>query len=180
VTRFAGSLAARVTRLSLRTIYTVSYDTGSPDFYFDAEYFAKGGVTNGNLTAPSSTDINNQVLDNGVYNYGEECPNSSQYYANFWVDVVFSPSSSNLKTAAVAASPNGSATMATGRSGNTITSIGSATHTGPTGAAPGSQRTSSSTAQRPSLSLAVASYRPVVTQAQAPVLWGQKATSFLS
>jgi hypothetical protein len=24
------------------------------------------------------------------------------------------------------------------------------------------------------------SYRPVVTQAQAPVLWGQKATSFLS
>jgi hypothetical protein len=164
------------------TIYTVSYDTGSPNFYYDSEYFAKGGVTKGNLTAPASTTINNRVLDNGVYNYGGLAPNSSQYYANFWVDVEFSPSTSSsasVKTAAVAASTSGSAAVAIGLSGYTITSAGSAT-TRPMGAVPGSQRTSSSTARRPSVSFPVVSYRPVVRQARALVLWGQKATSLLS
>ena len=75
------------------TFYTVSYTTGSPLFYFESGYFAKGGVTNGNLTAPSSTDINGTILDNGVYNYGGDFPIASQYYANFWVDLVFTPSS---------------------------------------------------------------------------------------
>ena len=75
------------------TYYTVSYSTGSPLFYYDSEYFAHGGVTNGNLTAPSYTDINGTILDNGVYNYGGDFPIASQYYANFWVDLVFSPSS---------------------------------------------------------------------------------------
>ncbi len=77
------------------TIYIVSYDTGSPLFYYDSEYFAKGGVTNGNLTAPQSSPINGGILDNGVYNYGGEFPLASQYYANFWVDVAFSPSGSS-------------------------------------------------------------------------------------
>ena len=75
------------------TFYTVSYSTGSPLFYFESGYFANGGVTNGNLTAPSDTDINGTILDNGVYNYGGDFPNSSQYSANFWVDLLFSPSS---------------------------------------------------------------------------------------
>ena len=165
------------------TIYTVSYDTGSPLFYYDSEYFAKGGVTNGNLTAPQSTTINGKVLDNGVYNYGGEFPIASQYYANFWVDVAFSPSagsSASVKTAAVAASTSGSAAVAIGQSGYTITSAGSATPAGPMGTVPGSQGTSSSTARRPSVSYAVVSYRPVVRQARAVVLWGQKATSLLS
>ena len=90
--------------ISANTIYTVSYDTGSPLFYYHSEYFAHGGVTNGNLTAPRSTKINGVVLDNGVYNYGGDFPNSSQYYANFWVDLVFSPTNSpnaRTKTAAV-------------------------------------------------------------------------------
>ena len=52
------------------TYYTVSYTTGSPLFYYYSEYFEHGGVTNGNLTAPSYTDINGTILDNGVYNYG--------------------------------------------------------------------------------------------------------------
>jgi hypothetical protein len=75
------------------TFYTVSFTTGSPLFYYESGYFANGGVTNGNLTAPSYTDINGTILDNGVYNYGGDFPNSSQYSANFWVDLVFSPSS---------------------------------------------------------------------------------------
>ena len=165
------------------TIYTVSYDTGSPLFYYDSEYFAKGGVTNGNLTAPQSTTINGEVLDNGVYNYGGEFPIASQYYANFWVDVAFSPSASSsasVKTAAVAASTSGSAAVAIGQSGYTITSAGSATPAGPMGTVPGSQGTSSSTARRPSVSFPVVSYRPVVRQARVLVLWGQKATSLLS
>jgi hypothetical protein len=75
------------------TYYTVSYTTGSPLFYYDSEYFEHGGVTNGNLTAPSYTDINGTTLDNGVYNYGGDFPIASQYYANFWVDLVFLPGS---------------------------------------------------------------------------------------
>jgi Domain of unknown function (DUF4082) len=169
--------------IQANTIYTVSYDTGSPNFYYDSEYFAKGAVTKGNLTAPASTDINNQVLDNGVYNYGGEFPNSSQYYANFWVDVVFSPSASpsaSVKTAAIANSASASAAEAIGPSDYTITSARSATPAWPTGAVPGSQGTSSSTARRPSVNFPVVSYRPVVRQARALVLWGQKATSLLS
>ena len=84
------------------TIYTVSYDTGSPLFYYDSEYFAKGGVTNGNLTAPQSTTINGKVLDNGVYNYGGDSRSRVEYYANFWVDLVFLPGSGNAIPATVA------------------------------------------------------------------------------
>jgi hypothetical protein len=168
--------------IQANTFYTISYDTGSPLFYFDAGYFSNGGVTNGNLTAPASTDIGGTVLDNGVYNYGGYFPVASQYQANFWVDVVFSPSAgsnASAKTAAVAASTSGSGAVAIGQSGYTITSATSATPSGPMGVVPGSQGTSSSTARRPSVSFAVVSYRPVVSQARAPVLWGPKATSFL-
>jgi fibronectin type 3 domain-containing protein len=169
--------------IEANTIYTVSYDTGSPLFYYESEYFASGGVTNGNLTAPQSTTINGKVLDNGVYNYGGEFPGVSQYYANFWVDVAFSlsaGSSASGKTAAVAAPRSGPAAVAIGLSGSTITSAASATPAGPMGTARGSQGTSSSTARRPSVSFAVVSYRLVVRQARAVVLWGQKETSLLS
>src|SRR5262249_31183485 len=101
----------------------------------------------------------------------------------FWADVVFSPgagSGASVKTAAGAASTNGSAAIAIGRSRDAITSTATATPAGPMGVVPGSQGTSSSTARRPSAVFAVVTYRPVVTQARAPVLWGQKATSFLS
>ncbi len=164
------------------TFYTVSYSTGSPLFYYDSGYFSKG-VTNGNLTAPSSTDIGGKVLDNGVYNYGGEFPIASQYEANFWVDLAFSPttsSSAGARTGAVAASTSGSAATATGQSGYAITGGASATPAGPMGIVPGSKGTLSSTARRPSAGLAVVTYRPVVTQARAPVLWSRKATSFLS
>jgi hypothetical protein len=169
--------------IAANTIYTVSYDTGSPVFYYESEYFANGGVTNGNLTAPQSPKINGVVRDNGVYNYGGDFPLASQYYANFWVDVVFSPSanpSTAVKTADLAASTSGSAAVAIGPSGYTITSAGSATPAGPMGVVPGSHGTSSSTAQRPSFGLPVVSSRPVVRQPRAPVLSGQKATSLPS
>jgi Domain of unknown function (DUF4082) len=162
--------------IQANTIYTVSYDTGSRLFYYESGYFSRGGVTNGNLTAPASTTINNQVLDNGVYNYGGEFPNSSQYSANFWVDVAFSPSGSSSPSVKTGRS----AAVAIGPSGYIITSPGSATPAGPIGAVPGSRGTSPSTARRPSVSFPVVSYRSVVRQARALVLWGQKATSLLT
>jgi hypothetical protein len=165
------------------TIYTVSYSTGSPLFYYDSGYFSGGGVTHGNLTAPAYTTINNQVLDNGVYNYGGYFPVASQDWANFWVDVTFSPSagsSASVKTPPVAVSTSGSAAVAIGQPAYTINSAGSATPAGPMGAVPGSKGTSSSTARRPSVSFPLVSYRPVVRQAGALVLWGQKATSLLN
>ena len=165
------------------TIYTVSYSTGSPLFYYDSEYFAMGGVTNGNLTAPAYTDINNTILDNGVYNYGGEFPIASQYWANFWVDLTFSPSSG--PDIAVAAGPeNGRAMVAIGQSGYTLTlaGAGAATPAGPMGAVPGSQGTSSSSSRRPSVSFTfpVVSHRPVIRQARELALWGQKSTSLLN
>jgi hypothetical protein len=96
---------------------------------------------------------------------------------------VFSPSanpSTAVKTADLAASTSGSAAVAIGPSGYTITSAGSATPAGPMGVVPGSHGTSSSTEQRPSVGSPLVSYRPVVRQSRAPVLWGQKATSLLS
>jgi hypothetical protein len=165
------------------TIYTVSYDTGSPNFYYDGGYFSSGGVTHGNLTAPAYTTINNQVLDNGVYNYGGLFPVASQYTANFWVDVAFSPSAGSsvrVNSAAVAASTKGLAPFSIGQSGYTITSATSATPTGPIGTVPGSQGTSSSTARRPSVNFPVVSYRAVVKQARLLVRSGQKANSLLS
>jgi len=121
------------------TIYTVSYSTGSPLFYYDSGYFSRGGVTNGNLTAPSYTDINGTILDNGVYNYGGEFPLASQYSANFWVDVAFSPSSSGSEIAKVSspASPSiagdgfGISALTTGQSGRLLISAPAATPAGP-------------------------------------------------
>ena len=165
------------------TIYTVSYSTGSPLFYFESGYFSSGGVTNGNLTAPASTTINNVVLDNGVYNYGGMFPSVSQYTANFWVDVAFAPSagsSASVKKAGVAAPTRGLAALAIGQSGYTINSPASATPAGPMGTLPGSHGTSSSTALRPSVSFSIVSFRPVVRQARVLVASGQKANSFLS
>jgi hypothetical protein len=165
------------------TIYTVSYSTGSPLFYFDAGYFSGGGVMNANLTAPAYTTIHNQVLDNGVYNYGGYFPVASQYGANFWVDVSFSPSAGSnaiVKSGAIPAPTGGSAGVGIGQSGYTIISAGSTQPAGPMGVTRGSQGTSPWTARRLSASFFVASDRPEVRQARAPVLWGQKATSLLS
>jgi hypothetical protein len=83
-------------------------------------------------------------------------------------------------TGAVTGSTKGSAAVAIGESGYSNTTPGSATPAGPMGVAPASQGTSSKPAWQSSVSSAAVSYRPVVTQARAVVLWGQKGTSLLS
>ena len=166
------------------TIYTVSYDTGSPLFYFDSGYFASGGVTNGNLTAPRLYHHQQQGPRQRGVQLRRGLPDRQSILrrTSGWMSRSRRRPArdASVKTAAVAASTSGSAAVAIGQSGYTITSAGSATPAGPMGAVPGSQGTSSSTARRPSVSFSVVSYRPVVRQARVPVLWGQKATSLLS
>ena len=167
--------------ISANTFYTISYDTGSPIFSYDSGYFASGGVTNGNLSAPQSTTINGVTLDNGVYNYGGLFPNTSQYAANFWVDLVFTPTTTGaavgVNTPSPSAPRNGRYGSARVGSGAVGTPAGSATPAGPMGVLPGSQESPSTTAKRPSFSFAVVGYRPVVRQARMPVLWGHRPTS---
>jgi hypothetical protein len=126
--------------IAANTYYTVSYSTGSPLFYYDSGYFSHAGVTSGNLTAPSYTDINGTILDNGVYNYGGDFPIASQYSANFWVDLVFSPSSGNA-VPAVSHSVNqpvepaviGMGALTGSQSNRILTSPPAATPAGPAG-----------------------------------------------
>ncbi len=169
--------------ISANTFYTISYDTGSPVFSYDLGYFASNGVTNGNLTAPQSTTINGVTLDNGVYNYGGLFPNASKNSANFWVDLVFTPTTGaavGVKTSSPTAPRNGRNGSVRVTSGDIGTSTGSPTPAGPMGVLPGSQESPSTTAKRPSFSFAVVSYRPVVRQARMPVLWGHRPTSLSS
>ena len=152
--------------IQANTIYTVSYDTGSPNFYYDSEYFAKGGVTKGNLTAPASTTINNRVLDNGVYNYGGDFPIASQSYANFWADVAFAPSSpSSISSGASSATAQpvavggfGISALTTGQSNRLPTSAPAATPAGPARYVAGSRGTTPTV-------LGSLSYRRTIPQA---------------
>ncbi len=175
---------AKAVPILANTFYTISYDTGSPIFYYDSGYFASSGVTNGNLSAPTSTDLNGKLLENGVYNYGGQFPVASQNSANFWVDLVFSPTTTGaavgVKTSSPTAPRNGRNGSVRVTSGDIGTSTGSPTPAGPMGVLPGSQESPSTTAKRPSFSFAVVSYRPVVRQARMPVLWGHRSTSLSS
>jgi N,N-dimethylformamidase beta subunit-like protein/uncharacterized protein DUF4082/Big-like domain-containing protein len=74
------------------TTYIVSYHAPNGNYAGDASYFASAGVTNGPLTALS----NAAAGGNGVYIYGAGGVAPTQTYnsTNYWVDVVFSTSTS--------------------------------------------------------------------------------------
>jgi hypothetical protein len=71
------------------TTYIASYEAPVGEYSADQNYFANA-VTNGPLTAPSSTSSGG----NGVYAYGSgnPFPNNTFNASNYWVDVVFAPS----------------------------------------------------------------------------------------
>ncbi|WP_184327604.1 N,N-dimethylformamidase beta subunit family domain-containing protein, partial [Rhizobium sp. BK529] len=76
--------------------YTASYHTNAGHYSSTANYFASN-VTSGPLTAPAS--------GNGVYRYGASSlfPSATFQQTNYWVDVMFNPtSSSNTTPTAVA------------------------------------------------------------------------------
>ena len=75
------------------TTYIASYYTSVGHYAGDQNYFATAGTTNGSLTALSSPA---SAGGNGVYRYGTGgvAPTSTYLATNYWVDVLFVPSTS--------------------------------------------------------------------------------------
>ena len=102
---FSGPVA-----ITANTVYVASYFSPTGDFSVDRNYF--------------DTPVNNPPLQalqngtsgaNGVYNYGSTSalPASTYEASNYWVDVVFSPSSSGSTLAITTTSlPNGTQSVA--------------------------------------------------------------------
>ncbi len=76
--------------ITANTIYVASYHTNG-NYSADNDYFDTAAHTNGPLTAPATGSIGG----NGVYAYGgtSTFPTNSFLGSNYWVDVVFNPSS---------------------------------------------------------------------------------------
>ena len=74
--------------LTAGATYVASYHTNVGHYSSSEDYFASN-VTSGPLTAPAS--------GNGVYTYGgtSAFPTSTFSATNFWVDVMFNPSTAN-------------------------------------------------------------------------------------
>ncbi|MCA1453720.1 DUF4082 domain-containing protein [Bradyrhizobium sp. BRP22] len=92
--------------ISANTTYVASYHTTGA-YVATNNYFANA-VTNGPLTAPSTTTAGG----NGVYSYGGTStsgifPTSSFNGANYWVDVVFAPSGGTSNQPPVANNDSG-------------------------------------------------------------------------
>ena len=89
--------------IAANTTYVASYHTTGA--YVATNNYFTTSVTNGPLTAPSTTTI---AGGNGVYSYGGTSttgifPTNTYGAANYWVDVVFTPSgASNIAPTAVA------------------------------------------------------------------------------
>ncbi len=76
--------------IAANTTYVASYFAPDGHYAADVNYFANSGVSNGPLDAPASTLANG----NGLYLYGSSgaFPTNTYSGTNYWVDVVFSPS----------------------------------------------------------------------------------------
>jgi len=77
--------------ISANTVYVASYHVTGGHYSADANYFAASGMDNGPLHALA----NGVSGGNGVYRYGTSSvfPDLTWNAANYWVDVVFLPSS---------------------------------------------------------------------------------------
>jgi hypothetical protein len=76
--------------IAANTLYVVSYHSNG-EYSADTHYFDSAAQTNGPLTAPATGSVGN----NGVYAYGSTSvfPTNTFLGSNYWVDVVFNPSS---------------------------------------------------------------------------------------
>ncbi|WP_245319776.1 DUF4082 domain-containing protein [Bradyrhizobium sp. LMTR 3] len=93
--------------IAANTTYVASYHTTGA--YVATNNYFTTAVTNGPLTAPSTTTI---AGGNGVYSYGGTSttgifPTSTYGAANYWVDVVFSPSGGGSNQPPVANNDSG-------------------------------------------------------------------------
>ena len=82
--------------ISANTTYVASYYAPNGHYSYNYNYFATSGVTSGPLQALA----NGVDGGNGVYLYktGGGFPNQTYYSTNYWVDVVFSSTSTNTST----------------------------------------------------------------------------------
>ncbi|MGP0063865.1 MAG: DUF4082 domain-containing protein [Isosphaeraceae bacterium] len=100
--------------------YVVSFSTGGGYFGITTGYFNSGGVTSGPLEALSDSVTGGD----GVYNRAGAFPDVDGDGMNFWADVAFSPSSSNVKTA-IASSPASPSIAVVGVWMSALTAVGS-------------------------------------------------------
>ena len=83
--------------IAANTTYVISYRSPSGHYSGDNNYFSTSGVTNGPLQALQD----GQDGPNSVYHYGKSIfPNAGYQGSNYWVDVVFSPSTTTVSTTA--------------------------------------------------------------------------------
>ena len=119
--------------ITASTTYIASYQTTVGEYSADNNYFTNP-LTNGPLTAPSSSSSGG----NGVYAYGSSNPFPTNTFsaANYWVDVVYQPTSISVIIAGTAqegqtltANPSGAVTGYQWQSfiGGTWTNISGAT-----------------------------------------------------
>jgi Domain of unknown function (DUF4082)/Putative Ig domain len=75
--------------IAANTVYVASYHCAKGHYSADVNFFATTGVDNPPLHALS----NSVGGGNGVYRYGtgNQFPNQTWEFANYWVDVVFAP-----------------------------------------------------------------------------------------
>ncbi|MGX5735461.1 DUF4082 domain-containing protein [Bosea thiooxidans] len=111
--------------IAANTTYVASYHTTGA--YVATDNYFTTAVTNGPLTAPSTTTVPG---GNGVYSYGGTSsagifPTSTYGAANYWVDVVFTPSSTQNQ-APTAVADTGDAT----EKGGVANASGGSTATG--------------------------------------------------
>src|SRR5207244_9308159 len=98
--------------ISANTTYVASYHTNVGHYAQDSQYFSSGGVDLPPLHAPSSAAAGG----NGVFSYGagSTFPNQSYNATNYWVDVVFTTTTSDKTSPTLAAqSPAPNATGVT-------------------------------------------------------------------
>jgi hypothetical protein len=97
--------------ITANTVYVASYHTSVSHFSVDLNYFAMAGVFNRPLQALA----NGLSGANGVYTYATTStfPSSTYQSANYWVDVVFTPSTT-ASLASIAVTPNNNPTVNVG------------------------------------------------------------------
>jgi len=97
--------------ITANTVYVASYHTNVSHFSVDLNYFATAGVNNPPLQALA----NGVSGANGVYTYATTStfPSSTYQSANYWVDVVFAPTTT-ASLVSIAVTPNDSLTVNVG------------------------------------------------------------------
>ena len=98
--------------IAANTVYVASYYAPSGNYAATSNFFASSGVDN----APLHAIQNGVDGGNGVYRYGSGggFPGSSYSSANYWVDVVFSPSSGTGPAVTAETPASGAAGVALG------------------------------------------------------------------